>query len=140
MWAVVTTSGCTATGYLPAWAESDPSETGVPLERLGIKLADLCHRAPFGGQRIRVTCGGGPGEESEVFWGGIECAPYAEDPGPRIPVANVWLVDDYWIHNLDPDGIEDLAAQLRVQADRLDHEIRPALIAARTDWAERHTT
>jgi hypothetical protein len=88
---------------------------------------------------MRVSCDGGPGEESEVFWGGIECSPYAEDPDPRVPVANVWLADDYWIHHLDPTGLAEFAAKLRAQADRLDLEVRPALITARADWNARHT-
>jgi hypothetical protein len=75
---------------------------------------------------------------SEIFWGAIECSPYAEDPGLRVPVANIWLVDDYWLHGLDPAEIAGFAAQLRAHADRLDHEVRPALIAARADWNAQH--
>lgn len=46
-WVIATSSGYAATGYLPGWAEGDPSESGVTLERVGVKLADMCHRAPF---------------------------------------------------------------------------------------------
>ncbi|WP_405584994.1 DUF6907 domain-containing protein [Streptomyces sp. NBC_01190] len=41
---------------------------------------------------------------------------------------------------LDPDGLAEVAAQLRAQADRLDHEIRPQLVAVRADWADREST
>lgn len=34
-WQVTTTNGHTTTGYLPAWADEDPSRTGVPVGRLG---------------------------------------------------------------------------------------------------------
>jgi hypothetical protein len=73
--------------------------------------------------------------EEQVLWGSIDCIPYAEDPEPRIPVVNIAIIEDYWINDLDPDGLTELAARLRAQADRLENEIRPRLIAARTDWA-----
>jgi len=79
-----------------------------------------------------------PGQEM-VFWGSIDCSPYAEDPEPRVPVVNIAIVDDFWIMGLDPDGLTGIAAQLRAQADRLDHEIRPRLIACRDDWSTHHS-
>jgi hypothetical protein len=44
------------------------------------------------------------------------------------------------VFGLDPDGLAEIAAKLRAQADRLDHDIRPQLLAARADWAAHHTT
>ena len=58
--------------------------------------------------------------------------PYAEDPEPRVPAADVAI---YWINGLDPECLSEIVAKLRAQADRLEHEIRPQLIAARDDWA-----
>ncbi|WP_405585862.1 DUF6907 domain-containing protein [Streptomyces sp. NBC_01190] len=144
-WTITTTAGFTVEGYLPAWAEEDPSATGVPLDRLPVRLADVGHWTHFGGQSMRVRSpafegeGGGEGEE-QVFWGSIDCHPYADDPEPRVPVVNLAIIEDFWINNLDPDGLARVAAQLRAQADRLDQEIRPRLIAARADWAEHHAT
>ncbi|MFC4034479.1 DUF6907 domain-containing protein [Streptomyces polygonati] len=142
-WTIATTPGFSATGYLPAWAEEDPSESGVPLDRLQIRLADINHWTRFDGQtmRVRSPAFGGEGAqlgEAHIFRGSIDCNPYAEDPDPRVPVVNLAIIEDFWINDLDPADLADLAAKLRAQADRLDHEIRPQLIAARADWAEHH--
>ncbi|MFJ4407259.1 DUF6907 domain-containing protein [Streptomyces sp. NPDC088910] len=66
----------------------------------------------------------------------MECRPFAEEPEARAPVVNLAIVEDFWIDGLDPAGLAQIAAKLRAQADRLDHEIRPRLVAARADWAE----
>ncbi|MFC4034052.1 DUF6907 domain-containing protein [Streptomyces polygonati] len=144
-WTIATASGFTASGYLPAWATADPSETGVPLDLLQIRLADLNHYALFDGQPMQVRspgCACAPGRvgESEIFRGSVDCNPYAEDPEPSVPVANIAIIEDFWINGLDPDGVAEIAAKLRAQADRLDHDIRPQLLAARADWAAHHTT
>jgi hypothetical protein len=86
-----------------------------------------------------VVAGSGPGEQEEVFCGTIDCHPYTNDPAPRVPVANIRIVDDYWITNLDPAELADIAAKLRAQADWLDNEVRPALAATRDDWTAHHT-
>lgn len=139
-WSIVTTSGCTATGYLPGWAVEDPSATGVPPAGLHLAVSEVSHHAPFPGQRMPVTCDTGPAQEAEVFRGGIDCDPYAEGPEPPVPVVNLQIVDDYWVYGLNPEQLAGIAAKLRAQADRLDHAIRPALIAARTEWAAHHAT
>ncbi|CAG6393405.1 hypothetical protein NMG29_02295 [Streptomyces cocklensis] len=69
----------------------------------------------------------------------LDCDPYAEDPHPRMQVVSVAIVGDVWINHLDPDGLAVLAAKLRAQADRLDHDVRPQLLAARADWDARHS-
>ena len=139
-WAIATSTGDTVTGHQPTWAENNPSQTGVPPERLEIVLADICHYTDFSAQGIRVATHGGPGTFTGILGGSIDCHPYAQDPAPRIPVVNLQIIDDHWIHNLDPDQLAAITAKLRAQADYLDHEIRPALTAARTDWATHHTT
>jgi len=47
------------------------------------------------------------------------------------------ILPGYVMDGLTPDDLADLGARLRVQADRIDGEIRPKLIAAREDWARR---
>jgi hypothetical protein len=140
-WTITTTAGFTASGYLPAWADDDPSETGVALERLHAVLDDVSHRTAFDGQTMLVWSPERDGDglrDERVFWGAIGCRPYAEGSEPRIPVVDIAVVDDYWINGLDPEGLSGIVAKLRAQADRLDHEIRPQLIAARADWAAHH--
>jgi hypothetical protein len=53
-------------------------------------------------------------------------------------VVSIALIDDHWITDLDPQGLTEIAQQLRAQADLLDREIVPRLVAARTDWANHH--
>lgn len=136
-WTITTTTGFTVAGYLPGWAEEDPSASDVPLDKLPAVLDDVVHREPFDGQAVRLASGGyGPGEEREVFGGAIECRPDPDEGRPAVPVAQVHVIEDFWINDLDPDALTKLAAALRAQADRLDHEVRPRLIAYRQDWAE----
>ena len=142
-WTITTTVGKSVIGYLPDWAEGDPSATGVPLKRLSPELDDIRHHAAFDGQFVRVhspTAGRDKDDTTEerIFCGSIECHPYAEDPDPRVPVVNIAIIGDLWINDLDPTGLADVAAKLRAQADRLDNEVRPALVAARDDWAAHH--
>lgn len=139
-WTIATTAGYAVTDYLPAWADSDPTATHVPLDQLSVELADVSHRAYFDGQLLRVHHPVfSAAADERVLWGVLVCDPYAEDPDPRVPVVNVAIVGDYWINHLDPDGLAEVAAKLRAQADRLDHEIRPQLVAARADWAAHHS-
>jgi hypothetical protein len=138
IWTIAATAGRAVTGYLPAWADSDPTATHVPPDQLSVALADVSHRSYFDGQLAHVHNAASSATDERLLWGVLVCNPYAEDPHPRVPVVNVAIVDDYWITHLDPDGLAELAAKLRAQADRLDHEIRPQLVAARTDWDAQH--
>ncbi|CAG6392343.1 hypothetical protein NMG29_25865 [Streptomyces cocklensis] len=137
-WTITTTTGYTAAGYLPPWAEDDPSATDVPPQYFATELADITHHQPFSGLGMTVSVTDVPGAEAVILSGSIDCAPYSEDPTARLPVVNLQLVDDYWLHNLDPDQLAAIATQLRTQADHLDHEVRPALITAREDWTTHH--
>jgi hypothetical protein len=137
-WTVTTATGHTTSGYLPPWAEYDPSRTDVPVEQLETTLADVAHWAWFSGQSMRIATDDGPGTNTVILDGSIDCHPFAENPDARIPVVNLQIIDDYFINNLNPDGLAVIAAKLRAQAEYLDHEVRPALIAARTDWATHH--
>ncbi|MYS22235.1 hypothetical protein GA0115240_139217 [Streptomyces sp. DvalAA-14] len=145
-WSITTTGGLTLTGYLPPWADEDPSDTNVPLEKLSTTLIDLTHWQPFDGQTMHVhppahadgNSKAGEGVDT-LFNGNITCYSYSEDLRERTPYVNVHVVDDFWMNKLTPDDLTHLATQLRAQADRLDNEIRPALIAARTDWETHHS-
>jgi hypothetical protein len=138
-WTITTTTGYKAAGYLPTWAEDDPSTVNVPPQHLATELADITHHQRFPGQLITVALtDDGPAPETVILSGSIDCAPYSEDPTSRQPVANLQLIDDYWLINLDPDQLSTIATQLRTQADHLDHQVRPALIAARADWTAHH--
>ncbi|MFC4035061.1 DUF6907 domain-containing protein [Streptomyces polygonati] len=145
IWSISTTGGLTLTGYLPPWADEDPSDTNVPLEKLSLTLIDLTHWQPFEGQTMHVhhpahADGDGKAGEGEdtLFNGNITCHPYSEHPRGRTPFANIHIVNDFWMNNLTPGDLTHLAAQLRAQADRLDNEIRPALVTARADWETHH--
>jgi hypothetical protein len=139
-WTITTAHGVTVTGYLPSWATEDPSEDGVPDARLEGRLSDITHYVTFSGRELYVS----PPEfaeepaMTEVFHTSIDCTPFDADHAPPLPVATVHLVADYWVGNLDPDGLADLAQALRAQADMLEHEVRPRLAAARADWLAHH--
>lgn len=144
-WTVTTTSGRTVTGHLPAWANADPSRTGVPPERLGKVLADVCHWTDIPGQSVRAADDSGPGTDTVILGGSIHHHPYTDNaanpiPSAGLPAASIQIIDNHWINDLDPSALTTLAAKLRAQADHLDHEVRPALITARTNWAAAHRT
>ncbi|WP_329367554.1 hypothetical protein OG896_20850 [Streptomyces sp. NBC_00669] len=141
-WRITTLDGQTTEGHLPYWATDDPSETGIHRTDLKVRLADITHHSPLAGQTLRVYSPSHPGGRSadvEILHGGIDCTPYAEPPDARVPVVNMRLTDDCWITDLDPEALASFSAQLRAQADRLDGEVLPALVAARADWAAHHT-
>ncbi|CAG6392299.1 hypothetical protein SCOCK_160081 [Actinacidiphila cocklensis] len=54
-WAITTSDGAVTSGYLPAWAEDDPTEIGVPEEELPQRLAQVNHRAFFEGPMPPLT-------------------------------------------------------------------------------------
>lgn len=139
-WTISTLNGLEVSGYLPDWAEDDPSEAHVLPSQLPLRLAQVEHRTFFEGQTVNLakTPQGNIAEEEVVFGGSIDCTPFAADPLSRLPVANIQVCPTCWIVGLDPDGIADIAAKLRAQADHLEHEVRPALTAAREDWEARH--
>lgn len=136
-WTITTDSGAATSGYLPAWAEDDPTEADVPLDQLPERLAGINHRNFFEGPMMPLTA---PDvwegvEEDAVFEGSVDCNPYDPDPGLRVPVVSLQVCVGRWILGLDPPGVAEVAAELRAHADFLDEKVRPALIAAREDWA-----
>lgn len=140
-WTITTVDGSVTTGYLPAWAEDDPSEVGVLPAMLPVCLAGIGHRTFFDGQMMNIVARdsmGGEAEEEAVFAGSIDCVPYAVDTEARLPVVNIEICPGYWILGLDPAAVARIAAQLRAQADLLTGQVRPALTAARDDWSLHH--
>ncbi|MFD4571568.1 ATP-binding protein [Streptomyces sp. NPDC058417] len=139
-WTITTDSGRATSGYLPAWAEDDPTEARVPPDDLRERLADINHRHLFDGPTMPLTA---PDvwetvEEDAVFEGSIDCSPYHPNPGLRVPVVNLQVCVGRWILGLDPRGVAEVAAKLRAQARLLDEKVRPALVAAREDWSAHH--
>lgn len=138
-WTITTDAGDTISGHLPAWAEEDPSENGVPVDQLALRLAGVSHRTFFEGQMMPLVTPdlSAEVEEDAVFEGSTDCNPYAPDITLRQPHVTLQVTAGHWIRGLDPEDLTRIAAQLRAQADLLDHDIRSALIAARDDWATR---
>ncbi|MFJ5608355.1 ATP-binding protein [Streptomyces sp. NPDC093221] len=139
-WTIATEGGAVVSGYLPEWAEDDPTEVGVPPDLLPSLLAQINHRSLFEGPMLPLAA---PDvwdgvEEDAVFEGSIDCDPYDEDPRLRMPVVNLHVAVGRWIPALDPQGLAEVTAKLRAHADFLDTKVRPALIAAREDWAAHH--
>jgi hypothetical protein len=82
----------------------------------------------------------GPGKEGEIFGGAIVCIPDSEGPEPAEPYVEIQIVGDVWFTDLGPDDVATVAAALRAQADRLDHDVRPRLVAYRDDWTAHRAT
>jgi len=139
-WTIATTKGHTATGHLPAWAQHDPSVTGVGAHRLDTALADITHQVDVGGLILPVSHAEDAPEDTGVLAITIDCKPYAEveDSGPLVPTINVQIVDDYWIRDLDPARTVALGKRLRALGDLLVNTAAPQLAAARADWTH-HT-
>ncbi|MEW1864963.1 hypothetical protein AB0399_32085 [Streptomyces sp. NPDC088194] len=140
-WVITTTTGETITGHLPAWATADPSEHGLPPKELSACLADINHSRQFPGHVLPLYSPANPDGQPtpvEILHGSIDCNPYATAPDTRIPVANLHLAGEYWLTDLDPHELAQLANGLRTLADRLDHDTIPTLIDARTDWTTHH--
>ncbi len=141
-WSIVTTTGEAMTGFLPAWAEEDPSRAGVEPGRLSVELSDVTHEAWFGGRLMRVCPGGqDPGEDSAVLGAVLRCRPFAggSDAAARTPLVGIQIVDDFWIEDLDPSGVVEVAGRFRAFAELLVTEVAPALTRARAEWAEHLT-
>jgi hypothetical protein len=139
-WTISTVNGVTVSGYLPAWADEDPSESGVSPERLSVTLVDIAHRRVFDGAVFLAftTEGGLDGAHPvSVFQAEIQCSPCPDPtlPGePVIPVVNIQISPECWMTDLGPDELANVAVRLRALVDRIEREVLPALIAARADW------
>ena len=135
IWAVTTTGGECVSGYLPGWADADPSRSGVLPERLHVALADVVLEADMGGLVLPVVHGQGPVRDVGVLAVTMGCKPFGEDDEPRLPVVGVQVVEDFWIAGLDPEGVADLGQHLQSLGRHLLAAVAPKLAAARADWA-----
>ncbi|NEA73825.1 hypothetical protein [Streptomyces sp. SID13588] len=137
-WSITTESGATVSGYLPAWTEDDPSKTDLPDGKLHLRLSDVTHYQAFPGQPMVINTpfgidGGRDIYEENVFCATITCSPHSPTPAHRVPTATITVVEDCVMEDLDPQGVTDVAAKLRAQADRLD-QVAQQLADASTDW------
>lgn len=136
-WTLTTNNGVRAHGYLPQWADHDPSEDNLSFSQLRLRATDVTHTKYFPGQPMTVNApdeGGREIYEEEVFRPQISCRPSDDDPAEQMPHATVTVVEDHIIEHLDPQGVTDLATKLRAQASRLD-QVSRELAVARADWA-----
>jgi len=143
-WTIRTTNGIKVSGHLPKWAGVDPSEDGLAPDLLPLRLDDIQHIRYYPGALVDANMSQGLGPNSgrckgptAILCPQIEVDPFDEDPARRIPTAVVELAEgtDDWIEGLDPQGLRDLAATLRQQAQRME-QVAVDLEAARADWAQ----
>lgn len=139
-WTITTANGFTARGYLPKWADADPSAASIPADQLELHLADLTHHCGFGGMGVEAhVYSSTPSYEGtvRVLCPQMVCDPYSSDPARRVPTVTVELVEGGgdWIENLDPVQVCELADKLRAHADALD-DMAAHLQDAREDWAK----
>ncbi|MGW0876880.1 DUF6907 domain-containing protein [Streptomyces sp. NPDC002740] len=139
-WSMSTEGGTTVSGHLPAWAEDDPSKTALPNDKLRLHLSDVTHCRAFPGQAMVIDTpfgidGGLEIYEENVFCATIMCSPHSSAPAHRVPTATITVVEDCVMEDLDPQGVTDVSAKLRAQADRLD-QVAADLADARADWAQ----
>jgi hypothetical protein len=65
LWTITAVDGTTAFGFLPSWAEDDPSETGVPLELFPVHLAHITHRTFHDGLMLHMLTPNSPDTPEE---------------------------------------------------------------------------
>jgi hypothetical protein len=138
-WTVTTVNGVSVSGYLPKWAEDDPSESGVAPERLSVTLVDIAHRRAFDGIALTAFTEGRSDRAHLVnaFAPEIQChpCPDPELPGESlVPVVNVQISPECWMTDLGPDQLLAYADQFDSLAHRIRSEVVPTLEAARADW------
>ncbi|WUH18613.1 hypothetical protein OG370_13755 [Streptomyces sp. NBC_00448] len=128
------------TGHLPGWAGADPSEHNVPPDAWENRIADIHLTRRFAGHAVPVysatSRAAGPVAE-EAFSCTLDCNPHAEAPDACVPLVNMHLCGESWFTDLGPEDLTRLAATFRWVADRLDREVRPALVDAQEDWSKR---
>jgi len=137
-WTLRTDTGATVSGYLPAWAQEDPSQDNVPVDKLRFRLTDLTHEREYDAPRITVHAPLGPDGamediDSRLFAPQIWCGPHSDYPEERTPYALITVLEDCVLDHQGPKDVASLAAKLRAQAAVLDR-VAVDLAAARADW------
>ncbi|MBY8879729.1 DUF6907 domain-containing protein [Actinacidiphila acidipaludis] len=137
-WTLRSDTGVTVFGYLPPWAEEDPSDDNIPVKKLRFRLSDITHERVYDAPQMTVR---GPfGDDgaledvdSRVFAPQIWCGPHSDYPEERQPYAFITVLEECVIDHLGPQEVADIAGKLRAQADVLD-QAAIDLAAARADW------
>jgi anti-sigma regulatory factor (Ser/Thr protein kinase) len=80
-WTITTDSGSATSGYLPAWAEDDPTEANVPLDQLPELLAGINHRNFFEGPMLPIT--------APDVWGGPRRTRSSRAASTAIPTTRI---------------------------------------------------
>lgn len=140
-WTITTEFGVTVHGYHPTWDQTDPSAHNIPADRLEMYVSDVDHVQHWKGQVVTANLHAHEGRytgECPILCPQMNLRPFDPNPAERVPNVSIELAEgsDEWIEHLDPQGVADVASRLRAQADRLENEVLPALIAAREDWAK----
>lgn len=139
-WTIRTINAVEVSGYLPPWAEGDPSKDGLAPDLLRVRLEDLTHGKYFDGVDVNV----GVYSDSEPYRAVLPilvpqmvCSPHAADPAHRVPTVTIEVLEGIgdWIQDMTPGDVHALAGKLRAHADHLD-AVADDLADARDDWAK----
>lgn len=86
---------------------------------------------------LPINSNGSP-EEYRVLSSTMNVRPFDEKVAARLPFVSIEMIDDHWIDDLDPDGLETV---IRTLAERLDdlREAHGLLVRTRAEYrARRH--
>lgn len=141
-WRITTTNGTTAYGYLPAWADDDPSETDLDPRALSLTLTDIVHHFPFTGLATPLVTQSDDDPDADdgiaSYFCEIECHPHPDHARPDDPLTPVLLVQITQNHTTtchEPAELAALIARLRAHTDFLAHDVLPAFRTIHEDWA-----
>lgn len=84
---------------------------------------------------LPVNENGSP-EEFRVLSATMNVRPFDEKVAARLPFVSIEMIDDHWIEDLDPDGLETV---IRTLAERLDdlREAHALLVRTRAEYRAR---
>ncbi|MFI1394079.1 DUF6907 domain-containing protein [Streptomyces sp. NPDC020681] len=96
---------------------------------------DIWCQAPRQDVTLPINSNGSP-EEYRVLSSTLNVRPFDEMVSARLPFVSLEIIDDHWIEDLDPDGLETV---IRTLAERLDdlREAHAELVRTRTEYAAR---
>lgn len=96
---------------------------------------DIWCQAPRRDVTLPINSNGSP-EEYRVLSSTLNVRPFDEKLASRLPFISLEIIDDHWIEDLDPDGLETVISTL---AERLD-DLRQAhadLVRTRAEYKAR---
>ena len=96
---------------------------------------DIWCQAPRQDVTLPVNTNGRP-EEFRVLSSTLNVRPFDEMVSARLPFISLEIIDDHWIEDLDPDGLETV---IRTLAERLDdlREAHALLVRTRAEYRAR---